>query len=297
MDYRSHQRRLLPLLATSYGLSFALHDLAERFANLPAGGDTREIENEAGALKSLASWHATRTLQEAREACGGEGFRWTSRIASRKADSDIFTTFEGDNTVLMLQVAKGLLAGYQQEFSDLNAFGLLRYLRDLADVRFGELNPLTRHNTSREHLEDPEWHRDLFERRERQLLVTAARRLKGRIDKGMDSFEAFIEVQDHLLTLAKAHAERIVLERFQSGLEAAGAGGLATPLGKVYQLWALHTLEANRGWYLEENLFDGTVAKALRTEVNRLLEEVRPLALDLVEAWGIPEEVLASDLI
>ncbi|MEL6615805.1 MAG: acyl-CoA dehydrogenase family protein, partial [Bacteroidota bacterium] len=76
MDYLSHQRRLLPLVAKSYGLSFALHDLAEAFAALPAGGDTREIEAQAAALKAAASWHATRSLQEAREACGGEGFRW-----------------------------------------------------------------------------------------------------------------------------------------------------------------------------------------------------------------------------
>ncbi|MEM1054880.1 MAG: acyl-CoA dehydrogenase [Bacteroidota bacterium] len=297
MDYLSHRRRLLPLLATSYGLSFALHDLAERFSNLPPDGDTREIENEAGAFKALASWHATQSLQEAREACGGEGFRWSSRIASRKADSDIFTTFEGDNTVLLLQVAKGLLAGYQQEFADLNAFGLLRYVRDLADVTFGEINPLTRRNSSREHLADSEWHAKLFERRERQLLVTAAQRLKGRIDAGVDSFEAFTDVQDHLLTLARAHAERLILERFREAVEAGESDGLGHPLEMVYQLWALHTLEANRGWYLEEGLFDGSVSKAMRTEVNRLLDEVRPLALDLVAAWGIPEEVLASDLL
>ena len=302
MDYLSHQRRLLPLVAKSYGLGFALHDLAQRFADLPAGGDTREIENEAGALKSAASWHATRSLQEAREACGGEGFRWTSRIASRKADSDIFTTFEGDNTVLMLQVAKGLLAGYQSEFTDMNAFGMLRYVRDLAETRFGEINPLQRRKSDPGHLADPDWHADLFARRERQLLVTAARRLKGRMDAGTDSFEAFIEVQDHLLTLSSAHADRLILERFREAVDGArgedGASGeTARVLELVYRLYALTTLEANRGWYLEENLFEGSVAKAIRTEINALLHRMRPLAKDLVAAWGIPPEVLASDLV
>ena len=296
LDYLSHQRRLLPRVATSYGLTFALHHLADDFAALAAGGDTREIEGRAAALKAMASWHATDSLQEAREACGGEGFRWSARIAHRKADSDIFTTFEGDNTVLQLQVAKGLLAGYKQEFSDLNAFGLLRYLRTQADVRLGEINPLARRNTDRDHLLAPAWHRDLFERRERTLLVQVAARLKGRIDRDMDSFEAFVEVQDHLLTLATAHAERLVLEAFQDAVDATDDPQLREVLRALCALYALEHVERDRGWFLEQNVFDAPVAKAIRTEVNRLLHRLRPVAVELVDAFGIPNELLGSEI-
>ncbi|MGB3544008.1 acyl-CoA dehydrogenase [Rubrivirga sp.] len=296
MDYLSHQRRLLPLVATSYGLSFALDGLARDFASLPPGSDTREIEARAAALKTMASWHGTRSLQEAREACGGEGFRWSARIAHRKADSDIFTTFEGDNTVLQLQVAKGLLNGYKQEFSDLNAWGLLRYLRDQADVRLGEVNPLARRNRGRDHLMDGDWHRALFERRERILLVQVARRLKSRIDKGMDSFEAFVEVQDHLLTLATAHSERLVLEAFQDAVDTVEDEQTKTVLGLTCALYALEHLERDRGWFLEQNLIDAPVAKAIRTQVNRVLTRLRPLSVDLVDAFGIPDELLGSEI-
>ena len=296
LDYLSHQRRLLPLVATSYGLTFALHELAEDFARLGAGADTREVEGRAAALKAMASWHATRSLQEAREACGGEGFRWSARIAHRKADSDIFTTFEGDNTVLQLQVAKGLLAGYKQEFSDMNAFGLLRYLRTQADVRLGEINPLARRNTNEDHLMDPTWHRELFERRERTLLVQVAGRLKSRIDGGMDSFEAFVEVQDHLLTLATANAERLVLASFQAAVDRAEDDKIRTVLGLLCALYALEHIEADRGWFLEQNLIDAPVAKAVRTQVNVLLGRLRPVAVELVDAFGIPDELLGSEI-
>ena len=296
LDYLTHQRRLLPLVATSTGLSFALHDLAERFAALSAGADTREIEAGAAALKSLASWHCTDALQEAREACGGEGYRWTSRIAHRKADSDIFTTFEGDNTVLMLQVAKGLLGGYRAEFSDLNLFGMVRYIREQASVRLGEINPLARRSTSEEHLMDPEWHAALFERRERTLLVQAAARLKRRIDGGMDSFEAFVQVQDHLITLARAHAERLVLDAFQAGAERATDPKVQTNLRLQCALYALTRIEAHRGWFLEQNLFDAPVSKAVRCQVNALLHRLRPVAVEMVDAYGIPDALLGSDI-
>ncbi|MEM0963224.1 MAG: acyl-CoA dehydrogenase [Bacteroidota bacterium] len=296
LDYLSHQRRLLPLVATSYGLSFALSRLASDFAALPTGADTREIEGRAAALKAMASWHGTRALQESREACGGEGFRWSARIAHRKADSDIFTTFEGDNTVLQLQVAKGLLAGYRAEFSDLNLWGVVRYLRDQADVRLGELNPIARKNTDPSHLADPAWHHALFERRERILLVQVASRLKRRIDRGMDSFEAFVEVQDHLLTLATAHAERLVLENFQAAIEATSHEHLQHVLRLVCTLYALEHLERDRGWFLEQNLIDAPVAKAVRKEVNHLLHRLRPIAVELVDAFGIPDELLGSEI-
>ena len=296
LDYLSHQRRLIPRIATSYGLSFALNRVAEDFSALEPGGDTREIEGRASALKTMASWHATSTLQEAREACGGEGFRWSARIAHRKADSDIFTTFEGDNTVLQLQVAKGLLAGYRQEFSDMNVWGLVSFLRDKADVRLGEINPLARRNTAEAHLMDPAWHRELFERRERTLLVQVAARLKRRIDKGVDSFEAFVDVQDHLLTLARAHAERLVLDAFQSGVEAVEDDQRKTLLGLLCALYALDRIEDDRGWFLEQNLIDAPVAKAVRTQVNTVLHRLRPVAVELVDAFGIPDELLGSEI-
>ncbi len=296
LDYLSHQRRLIPRIATSYGLSFALSRVAEDFAALPPGGDTREIEARASALKTMASWHGTSTLQEAREACGGEGFRWSARIAHRKADSDIFTTFEGDNTVLQLQVAKGLLANYKHEFSDLNLWGAVRYLREQANVRLGVVNPLARRNTSESHLMDPAWHLDLFERRERTLLVQVAARLKRRIDKGVDSFEAFIDVQDHLLTMATAHAELLVLQEFQRAVAEVEDDQLRGVLSLVCALYALEHLERDRGWFLEQNLFDPPVAKAIRAQVNTVLHRLRPVAVDLVDAFGIPDELLGSEI-
>ena len=296
LDYLSHQRRLLPHVATCYALNFALHNLAQRYGETPEGADVREIEAQAAALKAMSTTHATLSIQEAREACGGEGYRAENRFALLKADSDIFTTFEGDNTVLLLQAAKSLLSGYQQEFSHLDFFGLLGKLAERVEVRIGEVNPIKRHQNDTRHLRDPGVHADLFQDRERDLLISAARRLKGRIDSGMDSFEAFIEVQDHLLTLARAYAQRLTLESFQAAVEAAGEGELKELLGKVCALFALWHIEQDRGWFLEQHYIDATKAKAIRTEVNTLLRELRPYAVTLVAGFGIPDQLLSAPI-
>ncbi|MFN8887746.1 MAG: acyl-CoA dehydrogenase family protein, partial [Cyclobacteriaceae bacterium] len=71
LNYRTHQRRLMPLLANAYALHFSLQYLTQRFVNR-SEEDMQEIEALAAGLKSFATWNTTDTLQECREACGGK---------------------------------------------------------------------------------------------------------------------------------------------------------------------------------------------------------------------------------
>ncbi len=115
LDYPSHQHRLMPLLAKSYALDFALTYLTSRYVN-QTEADIREIETLAAGLKSYSTWFTTKALQECREACGGKGYLTENRFANLKADTDIYTTFEGDNIVLMQLVSKGLLSNFKNLF-------------------------------------------------------------------------------------------------------------------------------------------------------------------------------------
>ena len=142
----------------------------------------------------------------------------------------------------------------------------------------------------------PEFHLHALRYREERLLTTAAGRLKARIDQGLDSFEALNQCQDHLVTLALAYVERIVLERFQAALTELEDESLRPVLGRLYDLWALWRIEQDRGWFLENGYLEGAKAKAIRTLVNSLLAEIRPDALGLVEAFGIPDNCLAAPI-
>src|SRR3954453_15325736 len=125
MTYRTHQRRLLTRLADAYALHFAQERLvatmAEHFGD--EGERGRELETMAAALKAVGTWHATATIQECREACGGQGYLAANRLAALKADTDVFTTFEGDNTVLLQLVAKNLLTGFKHDYAELDTLG------------------------------------------------------------------------------------------------------------------------------------------------------------------------------
>ena len=296
LDYRTHQRRLLPRLAKTYAIHAALADLTQTFAARSSGESLEDIEATANALKAYSTWHTTDVLQTVREACGGQGYLAENRIAALKADTDVYTTFEGDNTVLLLQVAKGLLSDFQREFRDMNVFNMVRFVASDVGTRLTEKNPIVRRNTDQEHLRDPAFHANAFAYRSDALLQSAARRLKHRIDEGMDTYDAFIEVQDHLVTLAKAEAERAVFERFDASIKNVADAEVQETLRMLCTLFALEAIESDRGWFLEQGYIESGKAKAIRAEVNVLCAEVRPMAEGLVDAFAIPNACLGASI-
>nr|WP_098012827.1 acyl-CoA dehydrogenase [Streptomyces sp. sk226] len=316
LDYGLHQRRLLPLIARTYALHFAqdvvrtqLHDVFSGAEDDPQA--RRQLEARAAGTKALATWHATRVVQECREACGGAGYLAVNRFAALKADSDIFTTFEGDNHVLLQLVAKGLLTHYASEFEDLDQLGMVRHVTGLAVEaviektsahklleRVRDLLPGGDEWDQEAGLLDSEYQLAMVRYREEHMLAGVARRLKRGMDQKRDPGTVFSEVQDHVIALAHAHMERLVLEAFVDRVRALPDGGDKVALGLLCDLYALTTIEADRAWFMEHGRLTVQRSKSITREVNDLCRKIRPLAGDLVDAWNIPSAVLrAPDLV
>ncbi|MER7909631.1 acyl-CoA dehydrogenase [Streptomyces sp. NPDC096068] len=316
LDYGLHQRRLLPLVARTYALHFAQDVVRTRLHEVFSGAEDdpqarRRLESRAAGTKALGTWHATRTVQECREACGGAGYLAVNRFAALKADSDVFTTFEGDNHVLLQLVAKGLLTDHASEFEDLDQLGTVRYVTGLAVEtvmertsahklleRVRDLLPGGDEWDREAGLLDPEYQLAMVRYREEHMLAGVARRLKRGIDQKRDPGAVFSYVQDHVIALARAHVERLVLEAFVDRVRAMPEGGNKDALGLLCDLFALSAIEEDRAWFMEHGRLTVQRSKAITREVNDLCRKVRPLAVDLVDAWGVPPEVLrAPDLL
>lgn len=317
LDYGMHQRRLLPLLARTYALHFAqevvagqLHDVFSGPGPIEEGSDEharRMLESRAAGTKALGTWHATRTIQECREACGGAGYLSENRFAALKADTDVFTTFEGDNHVLLQLVAKGLLTDYAGEFEEMDQLGMARFVAGLAVETVVERTAVHKLVQSvrdllpggdtwdqEAGLLDPNYQLAMLRFREEHMIGGVARRLKRGIDQGMNPGAVFSRVQDHVIAAARAHAERLVLEAFVAKTAALPDGDLKVTLNLLCDLHALTTIEADRAWFMEHGRLSSARSKAISREINALCRKVRPLAVDLVDAFGVPEEMLRS---
>ena len=314
-DYLAHQRALLPALATSYALHFAQEELVGLMHDLYVrthvdGGDVpedvqRALESRAAGLKATQTWHASRTIQLCREACGGAGYLAENRLPGLRADIDVFTTFEGDNTVLMQLVAKGLLTGYKDAFGSLDNWGKVGHVaeqvRDTVLERTAARSLIQRLVDAVPNRDDDVpllsrgWQLKVFADREKHLLESVVRRLRRRA--GADPFDTLNDVQDHLLHAAQAHVDRLVLEAFTAGVERTADPATRAMLDRVCSLYALTTVEADRAWLLEHDRLTPARSKGVTAAVNALLKELRPHMVTLVDGFAVQPEWRAARIL
>jgi acyl-CoA oxidase len=145
-------------------------------------------------------------------------------------------------------------------------------------------------------LEDPDFQLELFRWREEHVLGGVARRLKRGLDSGADQFDVFNECQDHVLTAARAHIDRLILESFTRAVDSCEDEEMAKLLDSLRRLHALALIEADRGWYFEHGRMTAPRAKAITRAINRLCGELREHAELLVDAFGIPDTALAAPI-
>lgn len=295
LNYRMHQRRLLPHLAKTYAVHFALQYLTNRFLNRTES-EMQEIEALAAGMKSYSTWSTRDILQECREAIGGKGYLSENRIDALKNDTEIYTTFEGDNTVLMQLVAKNRLSEFRKAFGEMGSLGIINYVYENAKTAIAEKNPIATRKTDDDHLLDDQFHLQAFVHREKTILASAARRIKKLIDEGLEAYDAFNVVQHQMIDVAQAYLERIVLEQFQEAIKTVEDEKSKAILTKLNQLYALSQIEKNKGWYLEDGYMEAVKTKAIRKMVNQLCWDIRPDAVALVNAFDIPESCLAAPI-
>ena len=311
MDYLVHQRRLLPLIAQAYAYRFAQNQLVARMHRLQTEANPdplaqRELEARAAGLKAAQTQFATRAIQECREACGGAGYMAENRLTTLKADSDVFTTFEGDNVVLWQLVAKELLTSYANEVRGLEPTQMVQFvastIADTVKERTAASQLIQRLIDARskddEHnLLNRGTQIDLFEGREQHIIETAARRLRKAGKDKAAAFLAFNAAQDHIVLAAQAHIDRVTLEAFTAGIARCEDEEAADVLRLLCSLYALTNIEENRGWFMEHNRLSDDRAKAVQREVNGLLARLRPHLLDIIEGLGVPEESLGTAIL
>jgi acyl-CoA oxidase len=312
LDYLLHQRRLLPGIAKAYALGFANNDLIELLAKAREGkvGDDfqRSLESRAAGLKAAQSRFANDIVQVCREACGGAGYVGKNQLTLLRSDVDIFATFEGDNTVLMQLVARGLLTGYRETWTGLDRRETVTKTADMVarmvlerTAGRGTVDALVaraRRVSNEVSVLDRGWQVLMFDERERHVLESLARRYQQAMRSEPGSrFEAINEMQDHLLTLARVHTDRLVLGSFVAGIEACEDQAAKRMLNKLCELYVIENLEADRAWFTDHNFMTQARSKSLTKTLNRLCAELRPDALALVEGLGIPAEWLGAAML
>uniref|UniRef100_A0A6M2EA05 Acyl-coenzyme A oxidase n=1 Tax=Populus davidiana TaxID=266767 RepID=A0A6M2EA05_9ROSI len=298
LDYQSQQHKLMPMLASTYAFHFATSYLVEIYSQMK----TTHVEQLVGdvhtlsaGLKAYVTSYTAKSLSVCREACGGHGYAAVNRFGILRNDHDIFQTFEGDNTVLLQQVAADLLKQYKQKFQGGTLAVTWNYLRESMNTYLSQPNPVTARWEGTEHLRDPKFQLDAFRYRTSRLLQSAAVRLRKH-SKTLGGFGAWNRCLNHLLTLAESHIESVILAKFIETVEKCPDASTRAALKLVCDLYALNQIWNDIGTYRNVDYVAPNKAKAIHKLTDYLSFQVRNIAKELVDAFDLPNHVTRAPI-
>ncbi|KAL8151887.1 hypothetical protein V2J09_021695 [Rumex salicifolius] len=286
LDYQSQQFKLMPMLASTYAFHFATVHLVEKYSEMKKSHDDEivaDVHALSAGLKAYVTSYTARSISTCREACGGHGYAAVNRFGSLRNDHDIFQTFEGDNTVLLQQVAADLLKQYKEKFQGGTLTVTWNYLRESMNTYLSQPNPVTSRWEGEDHLRDPQFQLDAFQYRTSRLLQSVAVRLQKH-SKALGGFGAWNRCLNHLLTLAESHIESVVLATFIEAVKSCPDDNTRAALKLVCDLYALDRIWKDIGTFRNVDYVAPNKAK------------VRNVAKELVDAFDLPDYVIRAPI-
>ncbi|PRW59741.1 acyl-coenzyme A oxidase peroxisomal isoform B [Chlorella sorokiniana] len=296
LDYPSQQAKLMPMLATCYALNFAKNKLVDKYCEMKRTKDealVADVHSLSAGLKAYTTAYVNTALSICRECCGGHGYAAVNRLGALRSDHDIFQTFEGDNTVLLQQVAALLLKEYQDQFRGSPIAATWSYLKIWARDSL-PANPLVTHETDVAHLRDPTFLVRALRYRSARLLHTLAARLRKH-SRRLGEFKAWNKCLLHVLALARAHIESVVLTDMLAAVNACNDPDCRRSLKALADLFALDRIY-NEIIFRNDDYIAPEKAKAIQRLIEALCSEVRGVAVPLVDAFAIPDHILRAPI-
>ncbi|KAH9721161.1 peroxisomal acyl-coenzyme A oxidase 1 [Citrus sinensis] len=294
IDYKTQQNRLFPLLASAYAFRFVgewlkwlYTDVTQRlqandFSTLP------EAHACTAGLKSLTTTATADGIEECRKLCGGHGYLCSSGLPELFAVYVPACTYEGDNIVLLLQVARFLMKTVSQLGSGNMPVGTTTYM--------GRAEQLMQCHCGVQKAEDwlnPSAILEAFEARAIRMSVACAQNLS----KFTNQEEGFAELAADLVEAAVAHCQLIVVSKFIEKLQQDIPGKGVKPILEILcNIYALHLVHKHLGDFVSTGCITAKQASLANEQLRSLYSQVRPNAIALVDAFNYTDHYLGSVL-
>uniref|UniRef100_A0A8C7CB86 Acyl-coenzyme A oxidase n=1 Tax=Oncorhynchus kisutch TaxID=8019 RepID=A0A8C7CB86_ONCKI len=278
MDYQTQQYKLFPLLATAYAYKFVgqyMNQVYHRITGDISQGDFSELPELhalSAGLKAFTTWTASEGIEVCRMACGGHGYSRCSALPDIYVNFVATCTYEGENTVMMLQTAspKGLFIIWQ-----LNVLVLYGQPCIIFGLKVSHVNASL----------------CVF-----RLVEVAAKSIHQELQKRVSQEDAWNNSAIDLVRASNAHCHYVVVKLFAAKLGEIGDTGVHSVLSTLALLYALQGIQQHSGDFLQTGLLSVPQLSQVSQRLKELLAQLRPNAVALVDAFDYCDEMLNSVL-
>ncbi|KYO31180.1 peroxisomal acyl-coenzyme A oxidase 1 isoform X2 [Alligator mississippiensis] len=300
LDYQTQQYKLFPLLATAYAFHFVGAYMKETYLRITGDiseGDLSqlpELHALTAGLKAFTSWIANAGIEECRMACGGHGYSRCSGLPDIYVTFTPSCTYEGENTVMMLQTARFLVKCYAQVSSGQLVSGMVSYLNDLSGQRIQPQQVAARPTTV--HINDPASLVEAYKVRASRLVEAAAKNLQGELNHRESKEDAWNRTSVDLVRASEAHCHYVVVKLFTAKLSEISDAAVRAVMTNLCLLYALHGISKHTGDFLQAGILTDAQVTQVHQHVKDLLAIIRPNAVALVDSFDFHDSHLGSVL-
>ncbi|EPQ15920.1 Peroxisomal acyl-coenzyme A oxidase 1 [Myotis brandtii] len=195
-------------------------------------------------------------------ACGGHGYSHCSGLPNIYVTFTPTCTFEGENTVMMLQTARFLMKSYDQVHLGKLVCGMVSYLNDLPSQRIQPQQVAVWPTVV--DIDSPHSLTEAYRFRAARLVEIAAKNLQTELFS-----EQLLKIQDKPIQAV---------------------------LRNLCLLYSLYGISQKAGDFLQENILTDSQITQVHQRIKELLTVIRPDAVTLIDAFDFQDVSLGSVL-
>ncbi|XP_054989775.1 peroxisomal acyl-coenzyme A oxidase 1 isoform X1 [Sorex araneus] len=300
LDFQTQQYKLFPLLATAYAFQFVGAYMKTTYLRVNediSQGDLSELPELhalTAGLKAFATWTANAAIEACRMACGGHGYSHCSGLPNLYVNFTPSCTFEGENTVMMLQTARYLMKSYEQVRAGKLVGGMVSYLNDLPSQRIQPQQVAGRPTAV--DISSPDSLVEAYRLRAASLVEIAAKNLQAEVSHRRSREVAWNLTSVDLVRATEAHCHFVVVKLFAEKLPQIQEKPIQAVLRNLCLLYSLYGISQQAGDFLQGGILTGSQITQVRQRIKELLTVIRPDAVALVDAFDYRDETLGSVL-
>ncbi|XP_031201134.1 peroxisomal acyl-coenzyme A oxidase 2 [Mastomys coucha] len=301
LEYQTQQQKLLPQLAVSYAFHFTATNLLQFFYSSYSAILKRdfsllpELHALSTGMKAMFADFCAQGAEICRRACGGHGYSKLSGLPTLVTLVTASCTYEGENTVLYLQVARFLMKNYlltQVSPGSISQKPLPQSVMYLATPRPARCPA----QTAADFL-CPDVYTTAWAHVSSRLIRDAAHHTQALIRSGVDQHVAWNQTAVMHLQAAKTHCYFITVRNFKEAVEKLdNEPEIQRVLQRLCDLYALHGILTNSGDFLHDGFLSGAQEDMARTAFLDLLPLIRKDAVLLTDAFDFTDQCLNSAL-
>jgi len=287
MDYQAQQNKIFPPLAAIFAFHFASDHLWNLYNTANSRIDQGDLElvpelhGLACALKAMCSTESANFIEVLRQSCGGHGYMANSNFPRIYSQTTAAITYEGENTVLWLQVARYLVKTWKEKKGGRS----VAYLTN-PDKLGSQPVDLSLSGIVQ-----------LYQQVSAGLVGLAVAELDRRGRQGEEPHDAVNNSAVHLIKAGQAYARYYIVDSYVRAVtEGNYSAPVKTVLSQLCELFLIYWLLERTGDFVLNTQLTKDHVIQLQSKYVTLLAAIRPHAVNLVDSFDIRDEVLNSTL-